>query len=348
MVSFVAGSPPVTAHPGHVESATTDDVSRRDRLVVDQEALLNTYRCMFDVDTTLVPAGCTNDRPTRPPPDPPPFTGTPTPDDVTTRDHLIENQETLLNTYRCMFHIDTHIVPNNCNPTTKDKDTSSQKEDKSVEQSSSTTTTIPKTTSISSSQPFADSLASRVEKLEAKTPRYLVEIANAMRLTDKGKEVFYLTDIRIQSSVPCVCYYTSGTIYVTADDPGYQYTVIGDLMHEFLHAVYFQKLVGSDQFDEITEELRQFYVKSGFLQTYMGTYINQGRVPENPLQTNPNHTVFLSELHSMAAADIDYESQLMMSEKLDNYYDQYFEDWQWLIYQTQGGYNEDFEHLVFP
>ncbi len=345
MVTFVVGSPPVTARPGHVESATTDDVSRRDRLVADQEALLNTYRCMFDVDTTLVPAGCTDARPTSPPPDPAPFTGTPTPDDITTRDHLIENQETLLNTYRCMFHIDTHIVPNNCNPITKDKDTSEQKEDKPVEQSPSTTTTIPKTTSISSSQLSTDNLASRVEKLEDVAPQYLVEIANAMRLTDKGKEVFYLTDVRIQDKVPCVCYYTSGTIYVTGAPDGYEYIVIGNLMHEFLHAVYFQKLVGSDQFDEITEELRRFHVKSDYLQYKIQNYINRGIIPTN---YTPDDTMFLTELHSIAAADINYESRLIISEKLDNYYNQYFEDWQWLISQTRGGYNEAFEHLDFP
>ncbi len=344
MVTFVAGSPPVTAHPGHVESATTDDVSRRDRLVADQEALLNTYRCMFDVDTALVPAGCTNDRPTRPPPDPAPFTGAPTPDDVTARDHLIENQETLLNTYRCMFHIDTHVVPNNCKPTTttKNKDTSQQKKDKPAEQSSPTTTTIPTTTP--NPKPDGDNLTSRVKKLEAKTPQYLVDIANAMRLTDKGKEVFYSTKIQIGYG-PCICYSTAGIISLAKSGPGYQYRTIGNLMHEFLHAVYFQKLVGSDQFDEITEELRQFHAKSDDLQYMIQNYINFGHIPKN---YKPNDTMFLTELHSMAAANIDYESLLIMPDILDEYYDQYFEDWQDLRRKFRKGYNEDFEHLVFP
>ena len=45
---------------------------------------------------------------------PTPFQGNPTETDIQTRDQLIANQETLLNTYRCQFDIDTHIVPGRC------------------------------------------------------------------------------------------------------------------------------------------------------------------------------------------------------------------------------------------
>ena len=42
------------------------DVEVRDRLVADQEALLNTYRCMFGVDTEVVPGGCSGGAPALP------------------------------------------------------------------------------------------------------------------------------------------------------------------------------------------------------------------------------------------------------------------------------------------
>ena len=37
---------------------TLGELARRDRLVTAQEALLNAYRCRFDIDTALVPGGC--------------------------------------------------------------------------------------------------------------------------------------------------------------------------------------------------------------------------------------------------------------------------------------------------
>ncbi|WP_419926281.1 hypothetical protein [Candidatus Poriferisocius sp.] len=35
-----------------------EDVVVRDRLIADQEALLNVYRCQFNVDTQVAPGGC--------------------------------------------------------------------------------------------------------------------------------------------------------------------------------------------------------------------------------------------------------------------------------------------------
>ena len=37
---------------------TQSDVEVRDQLIANQENLLNTYRCLFGVDTDVVPDGC--------------------------------------------------------------------------------------------------------------------------------------------------------------------------------------------------------------------------------------------------------------------------------------------------
>ncbi|MCQ3811829.1 MAG: hypothetical protein KTV68_14880 [Acidimicrobiia bacterium] len=56
---------PVQVHPGPPPpSPTQQDIEVRDRLIADQEALLNVYRCQFDVDTELVPDGCPDDNAT--------------------------------------------------------------------------------------------------------------------------------------------------------------------------------------------------------------------------------------------------------------------------------------------
>ena len=53
--------------PGDAEAAqaapTLENIAIRDRLIADQEALLNAYRCRFDIDTHVVPGGCTNGAP---------------------------------------------------------------------------------------------------------------------------------------------------------------------------------------------------------------------------------------------------------------------------------------------
>lgn len=93
---------------------TLQDIEVRDRLIADQEALLNTYRCMFNVDTQVVPGGCSNDSPALPPQKPGQFSDTPTLRDIAVRDQLIADQEALLNIYRCQFSIDTELVPGGC------------------------------------------------------------------------------------------------------------------------------------------------------------------------------------------------------------------------------------------
>ena len=91
------------------------EVLSRNELIAAQESLLNVYRCRFDVDTEIVPGGCVDGQPGGGPTQPGPFEGTPTANDVAVRDSLIQAQESLLNTYRCLFKIDTEIVPGGCN-----------------------------------------------------------------------------------------------------------------------------------------------------------------------------------------------------------------------------------------
>ena len=45
------------------ENPTKQDIEVRDRLILSQEALLNSYRCRFDVDTERVPDGCEHREP---------------------------------------------------------------------------------------------------------------------------------------------------------------------------------------------------------------------------------------------------------------------------------------------
>ena len=97
-----------------VAAQTVQQVVERDTLIANQEALLNAYRCMFGVDTQVVRGGCRDGSPALPSPGPSPFIGTPTAQDIAIRDKLGADQEALLNTYRCQFNIDTHIVPGGC------------------------------------------------------------------------------------------------------------------------------------------------------------------------------------------------------------------------------------------
>ncbi len=90
------------------------EIDRRDQLIAEQEALLNVYRCQFDIDTHLPPGGCVGGAPGLPPEEPQPFTGTPTAEELARRDWLVGAQEALLNVYRCQFDIDTNIVPGGC------------------------------------------------------------------------------------------------------------------------------------------------------------------------------------------------------------------------------------------
>ena len=96
------------------QGAALADVEARDSLIFDQESLLNTYRCLFDVDVEVVPGGCAGGRPAGGPVEPGVFPGVPTAADVAARDSLIADQESLLNTYRCLFDVDVEVVPGGC------------------------------------------------------------------------------------------------------------------------------------------------------------------------------------------------------------------------------------------
>ncbi|MDE0605304.1 MAG: hypothetical protein OXI18_12955 [bacterium] len=99
----------VAVAPG-ASAQTVGDVEARDQLIANQENLLNTYRCLFGVDTQVVPGGCPNPDTVTPGVSP----ANPTPQDIEVRDGLIQNQEALLNVYRCRFDVDTQIVPGGC------------------------------------------------------------------------------------------------------------------------------------------------------------------------------------------------------------------------------------------
>ncbi len=93
---------------------TAADIEVRDRLIADQEALLNVYRCRFDIDTHIVPGDCANGAPKLPAKAPDPFAGVASAGEIAVRDQLVVDQEALLNVYRCRFDIDTHVVAGGC------------------------------------------------------------------------------------------------------------------------------------------------------------------------------------------------------------------------------------------
>ena len=97
---------------------SASDVEVRDQLIANQENLLNTYRCLYGVDVDVVPGGCSNPVTVTPGVAPP----NPTQQDIDVRDGLIQNQEALLNVYRCRFNVDTQLVPGGC-PDTPTEDT---------------------------------------------------------------------------------------------------------------------------------------------------------------------------------------------------------------------------------
>ena len=100
---------PVVSAPA-VSAQTVADVEARDSLIANQENLLNTYRCLFGVDTDVVPGECPNPDQVSPGVAP----ESPAQQDIDVRDELIQNQEALLNVYRCRFDVDTQIVPGGC------------------------------------------------------------------------------------------------------------------------------------------------------------------------------------------------------------------------------------------
>ena len=57
-VLLIGGSVYATSKwDGHSREQLISEIETRDTLIGNQEALLNTYRCLFDVDTHIVPGG---------------------------------------------------------------------------------------------------------------------------------------------------------------------------------------------------------------------------------------------------------------------------------------------------
>ncbi|MDE0115997.1 MAG: hypothetical protein OXT07_05205 [bacterium] len=111
LVGSLLASAPVEAQTADGQTAA-GQVAERDTLIAAQENLLNTYRCMFGVDTAAVSGGCPDPDQVQPGAAP----QNPSQQDIDARDSLIDAQENLLNTYRCQHNIDTQLVPGGCSP----------------------------------------------------------------------------------------------------------------------------------------------------------------------------------------------------------------------------------------
>ena len=114
MLAWVLPSSGAGAQTTPASLVSTSDIETHDSLIASQESLLNVYRCQFDIDTHIVPSGCSNGAPRAPGGPVPRFSGSPTTRELLVREQLIASQESLLNVYRCQFDIDTHIVPSGC------------------------------------------------------------------------------------------------------------------------------------------------------------------------------------------------------------------------------------------
>ena len=122
VLSGLAVAVPASAAAGSL----VKEIEVRDRLIADQEALLNAYRCMFTVDVAAVPGGCANGAPAQPAGEPGPPPPNPAKADKDARDNLIAAQENLLNTYRCNHNIDTQLVPSGCPEASDTEDTQAE------------------------------------------------------------------------------------------------------------------------------------------------------------------------------------------------------------------------------
>ena len=115
MAVFLAGlAVPVSSGAAAQDTTVLEEINVRNELVAAQESLLNTYRCLFNIDTGVVPGGCVDGQPAGGPISPDVFAGVPTASEVEVRDQLVAAQESLLNVYRCLFNVDTEIVPDGC------------------------------------------------------------------------------------------------------------------------------------------------------------------------------------------------------------------------------------------
>ena len=80
---------PASSMASAQESSILDEINFRNRLVAAQESLLNTYRCLFNIDIGIVPGGCVDGQPAGGPLAPDEFQGVPTASEVEVRDTLV-------------------------------------------------------------------------------------------------------------------------------------------------------------------------------------------------------------------------------------------------------------------
>ena len=106
-VCLLAGVPAVPA--GAQDEPAGVDVEGLAGLAGAQEALLNAYRCSFDVDVEVVRGGCVDGAPAVAVE---PWGGGVV--DLAALGRLVADQEALLNAYRCRFGVDTQVVPGGC------------------------------------------------------------------------------------------------------------------------------------------------------------------------------------------------------------------------------------------
>ena len=83
-------------------------IEMHDRLISEQQILLNAYRCGFEVDTQFVAGGCVDGMPAQRPEGVPVSAGIPGIADA--MEALVAAQELLLNAYRCQLDADIELV----------------------------------------------------------------------------------------------------------------------------------------------------------------------------------------------------------------------------------------------
>ena len=69
---------PVSSGAAAQESTVLEEINFRNELVAAQESLLNTYRCLFNIDIGVVSGGCVDGQPAQGPIPPDVFQGVPT------------------------------------------------------------------------------------------------------------------------------------------------------------------------------------------------------------------------------------------------------------------------------
>ena len=112
-IALVIGALGMTVPAAGHDADHLAEIELRDHLIANQENLLNVYRCALGADLELVPGGCSESPAGI---SQPPAAGhcEDCHAEIELRDHLIANQENLLNVYRCMLGADIELAPDAC------------------------------------------------------------------------------------------------------------------------------------------------------------------------------------------------------------------------------------------